>query len=239
MATGFPVKADYVTGDVLSAANMNDLAGTLNYLDPTAKGDLFPASSGTALTRLAVGANGTVLTADSAEATGMKWATAGSGGGMTLLSTTTLSGATTVVSGIDQTYKDLQVVTFGTSNASSAYYPGFRPLGSTTSATYVNLINSNGSVFTQAQINSELTINYALRNQTNTNNVSVITIYNYASTTYTKAFIGSSFQINSSSQEEAIFQQGLFDTTSAINSITFSTHAGTYNAGTVLVYGVK
>lgn len=79
MAIGFPVKADYTTGDVLSAANMNDLSGTLNYLDPTAKGDLFPASSGTALTRLAVGANGTVLTADSAEATGMKWAAAGGG----------------------------------------------------------------------------------------------------------------------------------------------------------------
>jgi len=76
MAAGFPVKADYVTGDVMSAANMNDLAGTLNYLDPTAKGDLFPASSGTALTRLAVGTNGQVLTADSAEATGLKWAAA-------------------------------------------------------------------------------------------------------------------------------------------------------------------
>jgi len=30
MAIGFPVKADYVTGDVLTAANMNDLSGTLN-----------------------------------------------------------------------------------------------------------------------------------------------------------------------------------------------------------------
>lgn len=30
MAIGFPVKADYATGDVLSAANMNDLSGTLN-----------------------------------------------------------------------------------------------------------------------------------------------------------------------------------------------------------------
>jgi len=30
MAVGFPVKADYVTGDVLTAANMNDLSGTLN-----------------------------------------------------------------------------------------------------------------------------------------------------------------------------------------------------------------
>jgi hypothetical protein len=79
MAAGFPVKANYVAGDVLTAADMNDLSATLNYLDPTAKGDLFPASSGTALTRLAVGANDTVLTADSSTATGLKWAAAASG----------------------------------------------------------------------------------------------------------------------------------------------------------------
>jgi hypothetical protein len=30
MAVGFPVKANYATGDVLTAANMNDLAGTVN-----------------------------------------------------------------------------------------------------------------------------------------------------------------------------------------------------------------
>jgi hypothetical protein len=32
MAIGFPVKDDYVTGDVLTAANMNDLSGTVNTL---------------------------------------------------------------------------------------------------------------------------------------------------------------------------------------------------------------
>jgi hypothetical protein len=32
MAVGFPVKDDYATGDVLTAANMNDLSGTLNTL---------------------------------------------------------------------------------------------------------------------------------------------------------------------------------------------------------------
>jgi hypothetical protein len=32
MAIGFPVKDDYVTGDVLTAANMNDLSGTVNLL---------------------------------------------------------------------------------------------------------------------------------------------------------------------------------------------------------------
>jgi hypothetical protein len=33
MAVGFPVKANYVTGDVLSAANMNDLSGSVNLLE--------------------------------------------------------------------------------------------------------------------------------------------------------------------------------------------------------------
>ena len=44
----------------------------------TTKGDLYTYS--TADARLGVGTNGQVLTADSAEATGLKWATAGGGG---------------------------------------------------------------------------------------------------------------------------------------------------------------
>ena len=35
MAVGFPVKADYATGDVLTAAQMNDLSGTLNTVPST------------------------------------------------------------------------------------------------------------------------------------------------------------------------------------------------------------
>jgi hypothetical protein len=44
-----------------------------------AKGDLVAATAADTVSRLAVGANGTVLTADSAEATGLKWATPASG----------------------------------------------------------------------------------------------------------------------------------------------------------------
>ena len=42
----------------------------------TTKGDLVPATGSATFARLGVGANNTVLTADSAEATGMKWASA-------------------------------------------------------------------------------------------------------------------------------------------------------------------
>jgi hypothetical protein len=45
-----------------------------------AKGDLVPGTGADTFARLAVGANGTVLTADSAEATGLKWATPAGGG---------------------------------------------------------------------------------------------------------------------------------------------------------------
>ena len=41
----------------------------------TTKGDIVAATAADTLTRLGVGANNTVLTADSAEATGLKWAT--------------------------------------------------------------------------------------------------------------------------------------------------------------------
>jgi hypothetical protein len=45
-----------------------------------AKGDLIAATAADTVSRLAVGTNGQVLTADSTAATGMKWATAGGGG---------------------------------------------------------------------------------------------------------------------------------------------------------------
>jgi len=79
MAAGWPTKANYATGDVLSATNMNDLSGTVNLINPTAKGDLYAGSAANTYTKLAVGANATVLTADSTTATGLKWAAAAGG----------------------------------------------------------------------------------------------------------------------------------------------------------------
>ena len=56
----------------------------------TTKGDILAATGSGTIVRQGVGSDGQVLTADSAEADGIKWATP-SAGGMTLISETTAS----------------------------------------------------------------------------------------------------------------------------------------------------
>jgi hypothetical protein len=76
----------------------------------TTKGDIYAASAASTPARLAVGANDTVLIADSTTATGLKWGTI-AGGGMTLIQTITPSGATSVsFTSIPTTYKQLYVL---------------------------------------------------------------------------------------------------------------------------------
>jgi hypothetical protein len=71
-----------------------------------AKGDIIAATAADTVSRLAVGANDTVLTADSTAATGLKWAPVASGG-MTLIASGTLSSTGVTISSIPQTYENL------------------------------------------------------------------------------------------------------------------------------------
>ena len=168
MPAGLPVKQNYVTGDVLSATNLNDLASTLNFLDPTAKGDLFPASDGATLTRLAVGANNTVLTADSTTATGLKWAAAAGGGGKVLQ----------VVSATTQTLANIAVDTFTDTNLTASITPSsagskilvivsqacnpYRNAGQTIFGNYLKILRGSTTIFNNTLNVGHLSINYQL-----------------------------------------------------------------------------
>jgi hypothetical protein len=81
------------TGQVLAKATNTDMDFTWVAQDDSnaiqnaivdAKGDLIAATADNTPARLAVGTNGQVLPADSAEATGLKWATVAAGGGKVL-----------------------------------------------------------------------------------------------------------------------------------------------------------
>jgi len=63
-----------------------------------AKGDIIAATAADTVSRLAVGANNTVLTADSSTATGLKWAAAAGGGKVLQVVSATYGTATTITS---------------------------------------------------------------------------------------------------------------------------------------------
>jgi hypothetical protein len=78
-----------------------------------AKGDLIAGTGADAFSRLAVGANTYLLTADSAEATGLKWAApAASASGLTLISSTsfTTSSGHSVNSCFSATYANYRII---------------------------------------------------------------------------------------------------------------------------------
>jgi hypothetical protein len=65
-----------------------------------AKGDLITATAADTPARLAVGANDTVLTADSTTATGLKWATASGAGNLVQVASGSLSGSSVSLTGL-------------------------------------------------------------------------------------------------------------------------------------------
>ena len=201
-----------------------------------AKGDIIAATAADTVSRLAVGANDTVLTADSSTATGLKWATV-AGGGMTLLSTTTLSGASTTISSISGSYNRLIAYVYGVANASANYLMSIQPNGTANLAYYPNHGNVNNIYSTDKNTNADIYGN-ATSTQGNTNNSTVLIIDNYASTSAYKPFQYTGF-LTATAGDYGFTSSGGIKTNSAISSLKFVPSSGTFSAGTVLLYGVK
>jgi hypothetical protein len=134
------------TGQVLSKASNTDMDFAWVTTDDTnaiqnaivdAKGDLIGATAADTPARLAVGANGTVLTADSAEATGLKWASSSSG--LTLITTLSPSSVTeaTADNVFTATYENYLIEIALDQSANSVLFAQLRSGGSNlTSGTY-------------------------------------------------------------------------------------------------------
>jgi hypothetical protein len=203
-----------------------------------AKGDLIVATAADTVSRLAVGTNGYTLVADSSEATGLKWA-APSGGGMTLLSTTTLSGSSTTISAISGSYNNLQLVIFGANCTVTAGVLVLRPNAVTNLCSGAGVDNNNGTAINVIINNSGIELGFASGMPSgNTDNIYSIIFYNYASSTNFKSFIAQyGFPRNTSGNLTGGYN-GVFRSNTAISSIEIVA-SGSFSAGTALLYGVK
>jgi len=198
-----------------------------------AKGDLIAATAADTVARLAVGANGTVLTAASGQATGLQWATPSSGG-MTLLSTTSLSGVSTTISSIDQTYQDLYVL-INNPYRSNSFDSGplrMNPNGTNLLFTGTRIQSSNVEEMTLQPFQSA-TLGIV---SAPTTNMGFLYIRNYASSTNPKScnFIISLAGLTYN-------YSGFIQTATAISSLVFTGGGNNmqYAGGTVQIYGVK
>jgi hypothetical protein len=200
----------------------------LKALQPgTTLGDLaYSSATANTNTRLAVGANGTYLTVTAGVPT---WG-AVSAGGMTLLSTTTLSGASTTISSIDQGYVNLLVVLRNPHGSGSSQPMEIQPNSVSTSSFYSGVENGT------AQIVDKITPP-ALNASSQALNSMVLLINQYTNTSQGKPvqWYGTMQQNNAST----FSYSGLWANASAITSIRFNSPFTNFAGGSVLIYGVK
>jgi hypothetical protein len=221
----------YYTGSAW--ANL-DTTGMTNPMTTT--GDTIYSSPGSTPVRLGIGSTGDVLTVAGGVPT---WAAPAGGGGMTLLSTTTLSGSSVTLSSINQTYTNLVFFCYNLSTSANSAIK-FAPNGSTNISDSVYTIAEN-TTESMWSANADIIylagpIDYAAGGN---NNASVFTFFNYTNTSASvKNFSMSGRAINSSSQKATIIGGGGVNTASAITSMNIAPNAGTFT-GTVLMYGVK
>jgi hypothetical protein len=194
-----------------------------------AKGDLVAGTGADTFARLAVGANDTVLIADSTTATGLKWGTPASGG-MTLISQQSMSGSSTIQwTSIPGTYKHLLVTVNGYNTGGQMY----TRLNSVSSSNYYN--NTFGISSTEFYASGPIS------GSANSNYCNLyFWVYNYPASVGFKLIEGFGYMRNSASADSPRSIIGFLDsTTAAITSVQLVSSSGNFTAGTANLWGVS
>jgi hypothetical protein len=214
-----------------SWVDINDNSGAIPKSTVTTAGDLIVADGNASVTRLGIGTNGQVLQSNGTTAT---WATPAGGGAWTLLSTTSLTGSSTIsVNSINQGYKFIkaEAVNVEIGTGGNVYFR-FRNGTTNLSNNYVSWEASVQAWSTSASANifiaggANLTANTPFNYE--------ITVSNYASTSERKSFFG--FGGGVATNNSGFSSSGQVNSLSAIDSIQLVS-ANNYTAGTLRIYG--
>ena len=210
----------------------------------TTKGDLYTFSTSDA--RLGVGANGTTLVADSAEATGLKWATPAGGSNFTLLNTggTALTGSQTItvssISGIDE----ILVFIYRASSAAATavmtlrlntdtgnnYQYGFQRIWSDSAY--------SAGILEGISNDSATSIPVGRTGGDAAGSISGVFRISGCNTTNPKVFtMGTGSDLAGSNNGLAYNGGGVYVGTSTISSVSLITSGGNFDAGTIYIYG--
>jgi hypothetical protein len=225
---------DFVTNLPADLETLADaIDDTVKDLNPgTTAGDIDYYTSSTAKSRVGIGTAGQVLTVNSG-ATAPEWASI-SGGGMTLLSTTSLpvSGSTLDITGISQDYKDLRIeilnpirggngnfyYTFN-SNTGSVYDYNWFQAGSASVNVKDDQTNINGIGFIRTT-DLDLMMIFEIKNYANTDTLKPWTFHGGDPQYFNWAY-------------------GSFDSNSAVSSFQVNASGNTFSGGTVKVWGIS
>jgi hypothetical protein len=232
-----------LVADSAQTLGLKYVADTTNYAI-AAKGDLLAGTAADTLQALTVGTNGQVLQADSTAATGLKWATASSGG-LTVIDTSTVANTSTTltISSIPATYKHLLIVGVGLQTS-----------GANDGDLFVRVNGDSGNNYTLERI----TVSGSTLSGYGTGSISGISnlgamartadgatllgqvavyIYNYSSSADYKTIVTSGGSMNNSTNSW-VASRGMWRNTAAVTSVSLVDANGTnLKAGTYITYG--
>jgi hypothetical protein len=217
-----------------------------------AKGDLLVATAADTVDRLGVGTNGHVLTADSAETAGVKWAEPSRGAWKFISSVTASNSATVNFTGLDSTYAAYVVHIAGVYNAGQFTFPTLGMRFSSNNGTsyltsgYSQTLRRFTSSLTSTDLTANSRIDIANENTTYANINCLLTAwvellgFGQAST-----YAGCRFnatQVLSNSPSHALYwSHAIQRSVTGCNAVSFGDFANNINiaAGTFRLYGLN